>query len=57
MLFWRIGSWTAAMVCSAPAKLADQIPAAAAVDDVYDLLSGSAGAIAPLLMLASKNRR
>jgi len=35
-------------------KLADQIPAAAAVDDVYDLLSGSAGAIVPLLMLASK---
>jgi type 2 lantibiotic biosynthesis protein LanM len=35
-------------------KLADQIPAAAAVDDSYDLLSGSAGAIVPLLMLASK---
>ena len=35
-------------------KLADQIPAAAAVDDVYDLLSGSAGAIVPLLMLAGK---
>jgi type 2 lantibiotic biosynthesis protein LanM len=35
-------------------KLADQIPAAAAVDDIYDLLSGSAGAIVPLLMLASK---
>jgi len=35
-------------------KLADQIPAAAAVDDVYDLLSGSAGAIAPLLMLADR---
>jgi type 2 lantibiotic biosynthesis protein LanM len=33
-------------------KLADQIPAAAAVDDVYDLLAGTAGAIAPLLMLA-----
>src|ERR1044071_4852584 len=33
-------------------KLADQIPAAAAVDDVYDLISGSAGAIVPLLMLA-----
>ncbi|MEN3327102.1 MAG: hypothetical protein V7638_1909 [Acidobacteriota bacterium] len=33
-------------------KLADQIPAAAAVDDVYDLLSGSAGAIVPLLTLA-----
>lgn len=35
-------------------KLADQIPAAAEVDDVYDLLSGSAGAIVPLLMLAGK---
>ena len=35
-------------------KLAHQIPAAAAVDDVHDLLSGSAGAIGPLLMLASK---
>jgi type 2 lantibiotic biosynthesis protein LanM len=35
-------------------KLADQIPAAAAVDDAHDLLSGSAGAIAPLLALASK---
>ena len=35
-------------------KLANQIPAAAAVDDVYDLLSGSAGAIVPLLMLAGK---
>lgn len=35
-------------------KLADEIPAAAAVDDVYDLLSGSAGAIVPLLMLAGK---
>ena len=35
-------------------KLADQIPAAAAVDDVNDLFSGSAGAIVPLLMLASK---
>ena len=35
-------------------KLADQIPAAAAVDDIYDLLSGSAGAIVPLLMLAGK---
>jgi type 2 lantibiotic biosynthesis protein LanM len=33
-------------------KLADQIPAAAAVDEIYDLLSGSAGAIVPLLMLA-----
>jgi type 2 lantibiotic biosynthesis protein LanM len=35
-------------------KLADQIPTAAAVDDIYDLLSGSAGAIVPLLMLAGK---
>ena len=35
-------------------KLADQVPAAAAVDDVYDLLSGSAGAIVPLLVLARK---
>jgi type 2 lantibiotic biosynthesis protein LanM len=35
-------------------KLADQIPAAAAVDEIYDLLSGSAGAIVPLLMLARK---
>jgi len=35
-------------------KLAEQIPAAAAVDDVHDLLSGSAGAIAPLLALAGK---
>jgi type 2 lantibiotic biosynthesis protein LanM len=35
-------------------KLADQIPAAAAVDETYDLLSGSAGAIVPLLVLASK---
>jgi type 2 lantibiotic biosynthesis protein LanM len=35
-------------------KLADQIPAAAAVDEIYDLLSGSAGAIVPLLMLADK---
>jgi type 2 lantibiotic biosynthesis protein LanM len=35
-------------------KLADQVPAAAAVDDIYDLLSGSAGAIVPLLMLAGK---
>jgi type 2 lantibiotic biosynthesis protein LanM len=35
-------------------KLADQIPAAAAVDDAHDVLSGSAGAIVPLLMLASK---
>jgi type 2 lantibiotic biosynthesis protein LanM len=35
-------------------KLADQVPAAAAVDDIYDLLSGSAGAIVPLLMLANK---
>lgn len=35
-------------------KLADQIPDAAAVDDVYDLLSGCAGAIVPLLALAGK---
>jgi type 2 lantibiotic biosynthesis protein LanM len=35
-------------------KLADQIPAAAAVDDAHDLLSGSAGAIVPLLLLAGK---
>lgn len=35
-------------------KLADQIPAAAAVDETYDLLSGSAGAVVPLLMLARK---
>ncbi len=35
-------------------KLADQIPAAAAADDSYDLLSGSAGAIVPLLLLAGK---
>jgi lantibiotic modifying enzyme len=35
-------------------KLADQIPAAAAVDDVYDLLSGSAGAVVPLLKLAGR---
>ena len=35
-------------------KLADQIPSAAAVDDVNDLLYGSAGAIAPLLALAGK---
>jgi len=35
-------------------KLANQVPAAAAVDYVHDLLSGSAGAIVPLLALASK---
>ena len=35
-------------------KLAAQIPAAAAVDDIYDLLSGSAGAIVPLLVLAGE---
>jgi type 2 lantibiotic biosynthesis protein LanM len=35
-------------------KLADQIPEAAAVDDVHDLLSGSAGAIVPLLALTGK---
>jgi type 2 lantibiotic biosynthesis protein LanM len=35
-------------------KLADQIPAAATGNDLHDLLSGTAGAIAPLLMLAGK---
>lgn len=35
-------------------KLADQVPAAATGNDLYDLLSGTAGAIAPLLMLAGK---
>ena len=35
-------------------KLADQIPRASAVDEVYDLVSGSAGAIASLLVLAAK---
>lgn len=35
-------------------KLAARITAAAAADDVYDLLSGSAGAIVPLLLLADK---
>ena len=35
-------------------KLADQIPAAAAGHNVHDLVSGSAGAIVPLLVLASK---
>ncbi|HEX3155343.1 MAG TPA: type 2 lanthipeptide synthetase LanM family protein [Candidatus Angelobacter sp.] len=35
-------------------KLAEQIPEAAALDDVHDLLSGSAGAIVPLLALAGK---
>ncbi len=35
-------------------KLANQIPATAAVDEINDLLSGTAGAIVPLLMLASK---
>ena len=35
-------------------KLAQQIPAAAAVDDAHDLLSGCAGAIVPLLALAGK---
>lgn len=35
-------------------KLAEQIPAASAVDYVHDVLSGSAGAIAPLLALAGK---
>ena len=37
-------------------KLADQIPTAAAGNDVNDLVSGSAGAIVPLLVLASKTR-
>ncbi len=35
-------------------KLAYQIPAASAADEIYDLLSGSAGAIVVLLALASK---
>lgn len=35
-------------------KLANQIPEAAAVDEVHDLLSGSAGSIVPLLALADK---
>ena len=35
-------------------KLAEEIPAAAAEDDVYDVLSGAAGAMVPLLMLAHK---
>jgi type 2 lantibiotic biosynthesis protein LanM len=35
-------------------KLAEQIPAAATVDEINDLLSGTAGAIVPLLMLAVK---
>jgi lantibiotic modifying enzyme len=35
-------------------KLANHIPAAAAVDELHDLLSGSAGAIVPLLALAGK---
>lgn len=35
-------------------KLANRISAAAAVDDVHDLLSGCAGAIVPLLTLAAK---
>ena len=35
-------------------KLANQISAAAAADDVHDLLSGCAGAIVPLLTLADK---
>lgn len=37
-------------------KLADQVPAAAAADDVYDLLSGCAGAIVPLLTLADTTK-
>ena len=35
-------------------KLADQIPAATAGHEVYDLVAGSAGAIVPLLVLASR---
>jgi type 2 lantibiotic biosynthesis protein LanM len=35
-------------------KLADQIPEAARASDAHDLLSGSAGAIVPLLALARK---
>jgi type 2 lantibiotic biosynthesis protein LanM len=35
-------------------KLADEIPAAAALDDTNDLIYGTAGAIAPLLLLARK---
>jgi len=35
-------------------KLAGQIAGAVAVDDIYDLFSGSAGAVVPLLMLTSK---
>lgn len=35
-------------------KLAEQVPAAAALDDLHDVLSGSAGAIVPLLMLSRK---
>jgi type 2 lantibiotic biosynthesis protein LanM len=35
-------------------KLAVEIPAAAAVDDIHDLISGTAGAITPLLMLVRK---
>jgi lantibiotic modifying enzyme len=35
-------------------KLADQIPAATTASDAHDLLSGSAGAIVPLLALASR---
>jgi type 2 lantibiotic biosynthesis protein LanM len=35
-------------------KLADQVPAAVAVDEIHDLLSGSAGAIVPLLAFAGE---
>ena len=35
-------------------KLADEIPAAAALDDTNDLIHGIAGAIAPLLLLGRK---
>jgi type 2 lantibiotic biosynthesis protein LanM len=36
------------------AALAEGIPEAAAADDIHDVLTGKAGAIAPLLMLARK---
>jgi type 2 lantibiotic biosynthesis protein LanM len=35
-------------------KLAEQIPAAAELDEINDLMSGTAGAITPLLMLARR---
>ncbi len=37
-------------------KLAKEIPASAALDEVYDVLAGSAGAIPPLLMLARQTK-